>query len=62
VLTKESHAYGIYRFKEGFGGERVRFPAYDRPLSWLYRPLKKALRLRKDLVNWRTRGTRRDVL
>jgi len=62
VLSPESHAYGIYRFKEGFGGERVRFPAYDLPRSWLYRPLTRALRLRKDLVNWRVRGSRRDVL
>ncbi len=62
VLSPESHAYGIYRFKEGFGGQRVRFPAYDYPLSSLYTPLKRALRLRKDFVNWRMRGTRRDVL
>ncbi len=62
VLTPESHAYGIYRFKEGFGGVRVRFPAYDRPLSPLYRPLVWALRRYKDYQNWRARGTRRDVL
>ena len=62
VLTPESHAYGIYRFKEGFGGERVRFPAYVLPLSPLFRPLQTALRLRKSWVNWRTRGTTRDVL
>jgi len=62
VLSPESHAYGIYRFKEGFGGVRVRFPAYDRPLSPLYRPLVRAIRLYKDFQNWRARGTRRDVL
>ncbi len=62
VLTPESHAYGIYRFKEGFGGRRVRFPAFDLPRSLLYRPLRRALRLRKNLINWRTRGTSRDVL
>ncbi|WP_457637215.1 lipid II:glycine glycyltransferase FemX [Oceanithermus sp.] len=62
VLTPESHAYGIYRFKEGFGGERVRFPGYVLPLSPIYAPLKTALRLRKNWVNWRTRGTTRDVL
>ena len=62
VLSPESHAYGIYRFKEGFGGVRVRFPAYDRPLSPLYRPLVRALRLYKDFQNWRARGSRRDVL
>ncbi len=62
VLTPESHAYGIYRFKEGFGGRRVRFPAYVRPLSPLYGPVQTALRWRKNWVNWRTRGTPRDVL
>lgn len=58
----ESHAAGIDKFKEGFGGQRVRFPAYDMPLSPLYGILKKALRLRKDWMNYRARGTRRDVL
>jgi len=62
ILSPESHAYGIYRFKEGFGGERVRFPGYVLPLSPIYAPLQKALRLRKNWVNWRTRGTTRDVL
>jgi lipid II:glycine glycyltransferase (peptidoglycan interpeptide bridge formation enzyme) len=60
--SEGSHAAGIDRFKEGFGGARVRFPAYDLPLSSLYGPVKKALRLRKDLRNWRARGTTRDVL
>ncbi|RIH84861.1 Aminoacyltransferase FemB [Meiothermus luteus] len=57
-----SHAAGIDSFKEGFGGRRVRFPAYDLPLSPLYVPLTKALRLRKSWINYRTRGTPRDVL
>jgi len=61
-LTPESHAYGIYRFKEGFGGERVRFPSYVLPLSPLYTPVRAALRLRKTLMNWRVRGDTRDVL
>lgn len=60
--SEGSHAAGIDRFKEGFGGRRVRFPAYDMPLSPLYGMLKKALRLRKNWVNYRTRGTTRDVL
>ncbi|WP_412917883.1 lipid II:glycine glycyltransferase FemX [Meiothermus sp.] len=57
-----SHAAGIDAFKEGFGGARVRFPAYDVSLSPLYGLIKKALRLRKNWVNYRTRGTTRDVL
>ena len=60
--TQGSHAAGIDAFKEGFGGTRVRFPAYDMALSPLYGLVKKALRLRKDWVNYRTRGTTRDVL
>lgn len=60
--SEGSHAAGIDAFKEGFGGQRVRFPAYDVAFSPLYGPLKKALRLRKNWVNYRTRGTTRDVL
>ncbi|RDI95793.1 peptidoglycan bridge formation glycyltransferase FemA/FemB family protein [Meiothermus sp. QL-1] len=61
-VREGSHAAGIDAFKEGFGGQRVRFPAYDLPLSPLYGPLTRALRLRKSWVNYRTRGTFRDVL
>ncbi len=57
-----SHAAGIDAFKEGFGGERVAFPAYDIALSPLYGIVKKGLRLRKDLANYRARGTTKDVL
>lgn len=60
--SEGSHAAGIDKFKEGFNGTRVRFPAYDMPLSPIYGILKKALRLRKNWVNYRTRGTVRDVL
>lgn len=57
-----SHAEGIHRFKEGFGGRRVQFPAYAYPLSPLYRPLLLLLRLRKTWINLRVRGNPRDVL
>jgi lipid II:glycine glycyltransferase (peptidoglycan interpeptide bridge formation enzyme) len=60
--TEGSHAAGIDAFKEGFGGQRVRFPSYDVALLPLYGPVKKALRLRKSWINYRTRGTTRDVL
>lgn len=60
--SEGSHAAGIDRFKEGFGGSRVRFPAYDLALSPLYTPLRAAIRWRKQWVNWRTRGQTRDVL
>lgn len=60
--SEGSHAAGIDAFKEGFGGIRVRFPAYDVALSPLYGVIKKALRLRKNWMNYRTRGTTRDVL
>jgi lipid II:glycine glycyltransferase (peptidoglycan interpeptide bridge formation enzyme) len=60
--TEGSHAAGIDRFKEGFGGSRVRFPAYDLSLSPLYPSLRTAIRWRKQYVNWRTRGQTRDVL
>lgn len=61
-LSEGSHAAGIDKFKEGFGGRRVRFPAYDIALSPMYGVVTKALRLRKNWVNYRTRGTTRDVL
>jgi len=57
-----SHAEGIHRFKEGFGGSRVQFPAYVLPTSWLYTPVRTLLRLRKTWVNLRVRGNPRDVL
>lgn len=60
--SEGSHAAGIDKFKEGFGGRRVRFPAYDLALSPLYGVVTKALRLRKNWMNYRARGTTRDVL
>ena len=62
VLEPNSHAYGVYQFKERFGGTRVRMPAYDLPLSPLYPTIKGALRWRKDWRNLRMRGKKSDVL
>ncbi len=59
---KGSHAEGIFRFKEGFGGRKVGFPAYLLPLSPLDLPLRLLLRLRKTWVNLRVRGNPRDIL
>ncbi len=60
--SEGSHAAGIDAFKEGFGGSRVRFPAYDVALSPLYGVFNKALRLRRSWINYRARGTTRDLL
>lgn len=57
-----SHAAGIYRFKEGFGGQQIRFLTYDCSRSRLYPLLRKALRLRKSWMNYRSLGTPRDIL
>jgi lipid II:glycine glycyltransferase (peptidoglycan interpeptide bridge formation enzyme) len=57
-----SMAAGIDRFKEGYGGVRLAFPAYDYPRSPVYQPLKRALRVRKDLVNLRKRGAAQDAV
>lgn len=62
VLSEEKHSYGVYKFKERFGGSRVRMPAYDLPLSPLYATMTGALRLRKSWRNYRVRGTADDVL
>jgi lipid II:glycine glycyltransferase (peptidoglycan interpeptide bridge formation enzyme) len=61
-LIEGSHAARIDVFKEGFGGSRVRFPAYDVALSPLYGVFNKALRLRRSWINYRARGTIRDLL
>lgn len=61
-LSPEKHSYGVYQFKERFGGYRVRLPAYDLPLNPLYRGMNRALRLRKSWRNYRARGSADDVL
>ena len=62
VLDPQSHSYGVYRMKENFGGDRLWYPAYDARLSALAAPTYLALRLRKNALNYRQRGTVRDIL
>ncbi|CAN5510922.1 lipid II:glycine glycyltransferase FemX [soil metagenome] len=61
-LSPQGHAYGVYQFKERFGGYRLRLPAYDLPLSPLYGGVTGAIRLRKSWRNYRARGSADDVL
>ncbi|HWG86068.1 MAG TPA: peptidoglycan bridge formation glycyltransferase FemA/FemB family protein [Deinococcales bacterium] len=61
-LDPEKHAFGVYQFKERLGGQRVHFPAYELGLSPLARAVTAALRARKTLMNYRARGSTRDVL
>lgn len=62
VLSPEKHSYGVYQFKERFGGYRVRLPAYDLPLGPLYSGVTGAMRLRKSWRNYQARGSADDVL
>lgn len=62
VLDESKHSYGVAKMKLKFCTDRYWFPAYDLALSPLAHPLVKALRVRKDLINRRTRGTSDDIL
>ncbi|WP_109473431.1 lipid II:glycine glycyltransferase FemX [Ornithinimicrobium cavernae] len=62
VLDESKHSFGVFKMKLKFSTQRVWFPAYDLRLSPLAPPLVKALRLRRDLLNKRSRGTVDDIL
>jgi lipid II:glycine glycyltransferase (peptidoglycan interpeptide bridge formation enzyme) len=62
VLEETKHSYGVYQFKERLGGQKVLYPAYELPLSPLAPVVNGALRLRKNLMNYRARGSTQDVL
>jgi peptidoglycan pentaglycine glycine transferase (the first glycine) len=64
VLEESDPLWGVYRFKEGFGGEFASYiGAYDfaasRPLYWLYTAVMPRL---LDLLRWRHRQRQRGVL
>lgn len=61
-LDESKHSFGVFKMKLKFSTHRVWFPAYDLRLSPLAQPLVKALRLRRDLLNKRSRGTTDDIL
>jgi lipid II:glycine glycyltransferase (peptidoglycan interpeptide bridge formation enzyme) len=61
-LSEEKHSFGVYQFKERLGGQKVWYPAYELPLSPLSSLVNTALRLRKNIMNYRARGTTKDVL
>ncbi|WP_114907355.1 lipid II:glycine glycyltransferase FemX [Ornithinimicrobium murale] len=61
-LDESKHSFGVFKMKLKFSTHRVWFPAYDLRLSPLAQPLVKALRVRKNLLNKRTRGTTDDIL
>lgn len=61
-LSEDKHSFGVYQFKERLGGQKVWYPAYELQLSPLSSVVNTALRLRKNLMNYRARGTTKDVL
>jgi lipid II:glycine glycyltransferase (peptidoglycan interpeptide bridge formation enzyme) len=62
VLSEDKHSYGVYQFKERLGGRKVHYPAYELSLNPLAGLVNKALRLRRDIMNYRARGTTQDIL
>lgn len=61
-LDEDKHSFGLVRMKENFGGEKVWYPGYVLNLSPLAPAVSRALRLRKNLNNYRRRGTTQDIL
>lgn len=61
-LDESKHSFGVYKMKLKFSERKVWYPAYEVALSPLAPAVGKALRLRKNLNNYRKRGTTDDVL
>lgn len=61
-LDESKHSFGVFKMKLKFSTHRVWFPAYDLRLSPLAPVLVKALRVHKNLMNKRARGTTDDIL
>lgn len=62
VLDESKHSFGVFRMKLKFGTQRAWFPAYDLDLSPMARPLVAALKARRKVLNYRSRGTTDDIL
>ena len=62
TLSEDKHSFGVYQFKERLGGQKVHYPAYEIALSPISSLVNGALRLRKNVMNYRARGTTKDVL
>ncbi len=61
-LDESKHSYGVFKMKLKFGSTRYWYPAYDLSLHPLSPALRAALRARRDLLNYRSRGTTDDIL
>ena len=62
TISEDKHSFGVYEFKERLGGQKVFFPAYELSLSPVSSLMNTAFRLRKYYMNYRARGTTKDVL
>lgn len=62
LLDDSKHSYGVFKMKLKFSTNRYWFPAYDLALSPLSPALQRALKIRKQYVNYRSRGTTDDIL
>jgi len=61
-LDESKHSYGVFKMKEGFGGFKVWYPAFELDLNPLARLARSKRRERKTQLNLERRGTAEDVL
>lgn len=62
VLDESRHSYGVFKMKLKFSTQRYWYPAYDLRLSPLAPAVRTALRARRNVLNYRSRGTTADIL